>query len=501
MTNVANGRIVRTLAGVMSAQGLTWLSTLVAVLFVPRFLGVDDFGRVSIALTLALLVSTFGTLGTSVYVVRETSRTPSTTNALVASVVALRVLTWFVLTVPALLAVSIIWEPTFWMPSGIALAGAGCGLILGTLTSAFQGNFLIGRIAPLLATMALLGTVFSVGSLMLGANLIGYMFVGMTWQVLTLLLIVAVYVKHFGIPTRSEFRPRLQILRDCRAFFSWDVGLLIYGKVDIIMLGLMLSTASVGHYALAYRLVSIPLFIPVIAATVLLPELSGTRVADDLRRLLTKCVTLALALAAPICVILAVLAFPLVRLSAGSAYDASGPVLILLALHMPLVTISTILAMAIAAVDRQSRWARVAWIAAVVNPMMNLVAIPLAEYVWGNGAAGAAFATLVTELLMTAGAVKIIGTYLDRRQFAAAAMRTLVVCAVGGVLLFASFSRFDFVTALGTAAVAFPILLVATKLVSPRELISAVVAAKTGTKPPPAAGGTQTLNFPSTPSN
>lgn len=501
MTISATGRIVRTLAGVLSAQGLTWIATLVSVLFVPRYLGVDDFGRVSVALTLALLVSTIGALGTTAYVVRETARRPSFTNELVASVVTIRVCAWFVLTVPALLVVSSIWEQAVWMPTGIVLAAAGSGLILSTLVSAFQGNLIFGRVAPLLAMMTLLGTAASVASLMMGANLNQYLFVSTGCQFGTLVIIGSIYVKYLGIPSMTDFKPRLRILRDCRSFLSWDVGLLVYGKVDIIMIGLILSTASVGHYALAYRLVSIPLFIPIVAATVLLPELASIRLADDFRRLLTRSVTFALALSGPICVLLAVLAVPLVRISAGSAFDASALVLIVLAIHMPLVTVSTILGMGITALDRQGAWARVAWIAAVVNPLLNLAAIPLAEHAWGNGAAGAAVATVGTEVLMTLWAIRLVGSALNRHELAIATGRTMLVCAAGGPLVIAAYATLGFLLALGSAAIVFPLLLIATKLISPRELISAAVAAKTGTKTPAGAVGVQPLNFPSTPSN
>jgi len=53
--------------------------------------------------------------------------------------------------------------------------------------------------------------------------------------------------------------------------------------------------------------------------------------------------------------------------------------------------------------DRQRQWIVVGIIAAVFNPLLNLIAIPLTAHAYGNGATGAAMITVATEFLMLSG--------------------------------------------------------------------------------------------------
>jgi len=69
---------------------------------------------------------------------------------------------------------------------------------------------------------------------------------------------------------------------------------------------------------------------------------------------------------------------------------------------------------------------------------MNLVAIPLADRLWGNAAIGAAITTVITELFMGIAAWMLLGPlYRDGRAAASTLWRALVACAVmaGPVLM------------------------------------------------------------------
>jgi len=55
--------------------------------------------------------------------------------------------------------------------------------------------------------------------------------------------------------------------------------------------------------------------------------------------------------------------------------------------------------------DRQRQWVIVGCLAAILNPLLNLIAIPLSIRIFGNGAIGASIITVVTELTMMVGAI------------------------------------------------------------------------------------------------
>jgi O-antigen/teichoic acid export membrane protein len=99
------------------------------------------------------------------------------------------------------------------------------------------------------------------------------------------------------------------------------------------------------------------------------------------------------------------LAGPLIELLRyPSAFQHSIPVIMLLAPGFPIVAADMIIGTVLNSLDRQRQWAVAGVAAAVLNPLLNLVLIPICQSRFGNGAIGAAAATTATEgLLMAAG--------------------------------------------------------------------------------------------------
>jgi O-antigen/teichoic acid export membrane protein len=78
-----------------------------------------------------------------------------------------------------------------------------------------------------------------------------------------------------------------------------------------------------------------------------------------------------------------------------------------LAIHIPVVGIDIVLGSVVVAADRQKQWVIVGVVAAIFNPVVNLAAIPLTERWFGNGAIGAAVITVLTEMILLAGALRL----------------------------------------------------------------------------------------------
>jgi hypothetical protein len=191
-------------------------------------------------------------------------------------------------------------------------------------------------------------------------------------------------------------------------FFGWSAALLVYGQIDISMLKVMAGNAQVGWYSAAYRIISVPVFLPTIVISALLPALSSERVFDSpqFRTLASRSIRLVAAVGIPACAGTILLAQGLLRvLHYPHSFDQATPLIVILALHMPVVGVDMVLATAIIAIGRQRAWTLVGIIAAIFNLLMNLWAIPYTLRHYGNGAIGAAAVTVLTELLTLAGAL------------------------------------------------------------------------------------------------
>ena len=79
----------------------------------------------------------------------------------------------------------------------------------------------------------------------------------------------------------------------------------------------------------------------------------------------------------------------------------------ILAIHIPVAAVDTIMAMALIAIDRQRKYVFVAGCAAVLNPIACIIAINITMDRYDNGAIGAAIVTVGTEILILGAALTI----------------------------------------------------------------------------------------------
>jgi O-antigen/teichoic acid export membrane protein len=79
----------------------------------------------------------------------------------------------------------------------------------------------------------------------------------------------------------------------------------------------------------------------------------------------------------------------------------------ILAFHIPLAAMDTVLATALIAANRQRRYLYVSLMAAALNPIACILLIHWADSRYGNGAIGAALVTVATELFILGGALRL----------------------------------------------------------------------------------------------
>jgi O-antigen/teichoic acid export membrane protein len=132
----------------------------------------------------------------------------------------------------------------------------------------------------------------------------------------------------------------------------------------------------------------------------------GATITADFTRLVNRALRLVLFVSIPSAVGIAMVAGDLVAIFYdGNTYDPSIVLIQILAIHIPIAAMDTILAMALIASDRQGRYVWVAGLAAVLNPIACVFAIRATMSAFDNGAIGAAIVTVGTEVFIMAGAL------------------------------------------------------------------------------------------------
>jgi len=172
------------------------------------------------------------------------------------------------------------------------------------------------------------------------------------------------------------------------------VGLL-YLRIDVVMLGLLNGDAEVGLYFTAARVLEASFIVPHIVMLVIFPLLAKS---NDVQHLLRRTIV-GLGLSG----VLAALALAgagrwVVPQIYGADWARTGDILVLLSLAAPAVFLGYCLTQALVAKDLQERYLVVALIGLILNIGLNLFLIPQ------FGGMGAAGATVITEIVVTAGA-------------------------------------------------------------------------------------------------
>lgn len=420
------------------AQLATWLSTGVAVVLMPRFLGDTNSGKFAICGTLLGFLSIAADLGTTGFLAREIARTGSrqTTARYVANSLALRLPLTIVTALAGVAVINLLgYDSEVKLVFYLMLPGL---LLIATnqiLGAGLQGLQEMRPMAFAGAIARALQVALTIGLLAAGEGIVEI--APVTWIPAFIGLGAGSYAlfRRVGFSLQIDANLCRRIVTSSLPFLLWNVSLAIYGSIDIVMLSLMTNSAVVGWYSAAYRIIGVPVFIPVILGMALMPALSQTARADtdSFKTMLRQSLRISLVTMMPLALGTVVLPDKIVALLGWpEEFRHSIPLMAILALHMPIVGVTTALGSALIAVDRQRAWALVGVGAAIINPAFNLIFIPLTQHAYGNGAIGAAGVTVCTEVLMLTMALRLMPRGILGRETADMAMRCV---AAGGLMV------------------------------------------------------------------
>lgn len=117
-------------------------------------------------------------------------------------------------------------------------------------------------------------------------------------------------------------------------FFLRDVAEVIISRVDLVVVGLVVGVPEAGVYAVAQKLSLLAERAIGPATVTFFPEsalLTATNDTDRLRSMVVTGTRIALGLAGPICLTLALLSAPAIRAWVGESFEGAAPVIVFLA--------------------------------------------------------------------------------------------------------------------------------------------------------------------------
>lgn len=185
------------------------------------------------------------------------------------------------------------------------------------------------------------------------------------------------------------------LLKDCWPLILGGMVVMVYMRIDQVMIKKMLGPSDVGQYSAAVRLCEAWYFIPLVIANSLSPAILSAREANTklytlrLRMLFRFMIVVSLAVAIP----MAYFAEPIIQTLYGGEYSSAGNVLAIYIWAGTFVALGVANSKWLVAENLQVYSTIYAALGAVSNIVINLYAIP--RY----GIAGAAWATLISQFI------------------------------------------------------------------------------------------------------
>lgn len=206
-----------------------------------------------------------------------------------------------------------------------------------------------------------------------------------------------------------------------------SVFVLIYFKLDTVLLSIMKPAYDVGVYSLPYKLLEALIFLPAMFIGLVLPILSRNASLDlqKFKKNYQKAFDVISIFAFPLFVYLVIMSDKVVRLVGGTSFAQSGDVLRILSIAIALIFFGNLSGSALIALDLQKRAMWIYFLGAVISIVGNIILIPRFSFF------ATAWVTVITEFIITLLTFWIISRKIDYganlKIFFRAAMASVVL--------------------------------------------------------------------------
>ena len=406
----------------LAGKGSLFLVTIVAA----RRLSPESFGIFSLGSTVGWILAVATDFGIQLHLARAVSRAPADAPALLRA--WLRVRVWTAAGAMVLVAIGLLswrWPAAYAVPIAVFALMYACSGLVEFLHYFYRG---LSR-----------SDVESSLTLWQRGGTLAFGLVALAWwpdvTVLAVALLIPVVVtlaislgiaarlrvvaqirvrrrRSAGLPRRRPTQSASRRPHRTRFIFRrdvWPIGAgivlsALYFRIDVFLVQAWSGTESVALYNAVFRLVEALRLFPAAVIAVTLPALCR---AHDLRPLVRTSMPI-VAFAVTTAAVLWMTAGWLIPWLYGSHYAAAVPAFRILLLSFPLLSLNYALTHQLVGWDGQRTYAALCGIALAVNLALNARLIPA----WSIE--GAAWATLGTEMFLTAGCLVALGTIVSR---------------------------------------------------------------------------------------
>lgn len=392
-----------------AAKVASTLLALVSIGLVTRYLGKEGFGDYATVLAFLSLFSAVADLGLYHISTREISRPGADEEKILGNIFSLRL-------VSSLIVVALSWAVTQFLPypqhvrQGITIIALSFFFASNyqVLNGLFQKRLSMDKVAvgELLGKIGQLLMVIIAVKLRLG---FGWIVSSILFNMVVSFAIVAMWSRRYiTFALRFDFAYWKVFLRESLPMGAASVITFLYFKLDTILLSVMKSSADVGIYNAAYKVLENINFFPAMIMGLVMPIMSHTVFSDrkKFEAISNNTFKLFLILIVPLVVSVLFLAESIIWIIGGAAFAQSTEILRILVWALALIFLGHFFSTALIVSNMQKKLMYIFAIAAVCNITFNLIFIPRFSYI------AAAYTSVGTELIVVAISFYVSATKL-----------------------------------------------------------------------------------------
>ncbi|MFA5047558.1 MAG: flippase [Patescibacteria group bacterium] len=429
-----------------SALALQKALSFVYFIFVARFIGVENNGKYSFALSFTTVFAIFLDFGLTQILIRETSRDPNNTQKYLANIMALKLAGSFLIYGIIVAAVNLMGYPELTRHlvyvSGVVMLIDSFSL---TFFGVFRGhqNLRFESLGVIINQLIVLAC--GLGVLILGLGLVPLIGVYLLGSGFNFLYSAAVLKKKFNLFPRLAFDYKI-----IRNLLLWSLPFAIagifsrlYSSMDIILLSKLTNDHAVGIYSVAYKVAFALQFVALAFSASIYPAFCNyyAHSKEKLADLFTKSMHYLMILALPLSFGLVAIADKIIGPVFGHQYDQAVLPLQILMTSMIFIFVCFPIGAMLNACDKQARNTINLGIVAAFNVIANLVLIPYYSFV------GSAIANFLSYLLLFILGITVVGKIVDynKKHLIITLIKILVGCIAMSLVVIGLKSHLHFV--------------------------------------------------------
>ena len=415
------------------SQIVTYIISFLALIYTARYLGVENFGILSFALSLAGILIIFTDIGLSTLMTRELARNRSMVKEYTGNVIILKIILSAATIIFSMLLIYFVYDnQTIEVVFLIILS-----YVLNSFSQMFYSIFQAQESMEYQSLGQVLNSIFLflgiIGAIYFKLNILWFaMAYVITSGIITCYTII-IYRKMFSFP-KIRFNPKFskKIIKEAHPLSLAIIFSTIAFRNDTVMLSFMVGNTAVGWYTAPYRLIEALMFIPAVFTAAIYPVASNFYVSshDSLKVVYKKSIEYLTIVSIPIVVIATLLANEIILLIYGSQFTESVIALQILIWSIPFIFLAYVFSTMMISTNKQNLALKIVIVSMILNILLNLIFIPIYTYV------ASSLITVLTELTDFILCLFFLSKYLYKIEIGKIIFKPIIAGFIMGLFIY-----------------------------------------------------------------